>query len=182
MRLNKDVKDIIFNYEHQLRFLPTLRMIKHTYKCSQALAHKHYEGLLEFGVDEDIVRELYKESMYDWYPFPRKLYHLPHTKDYLPSHCRARSRRWKKSYTPLFEFLKQCVLDIDLDEWVGFSWNQNPITFEDRVLEKRIATRLEKLERHVGRRVRNGTVFMIATEPEAWRILNHFRPRTAAPN
>jgi len=178
MRLNKDVKDIIFNYEHQLRFLPTLKMIKHTYKCSQALAQKHYEGLCDLGVDEDIASDVYKQAMYDWYPFPRK-WDLPHTKDQFPSHCKVRSRRWKHDHGAFFGFLEQCVIDIDEDDWAGFYWQQNPrpITFEDRVLERRIAVRMKHLaEREVAHTVRNGTMFMLATEAEAWRILDNFRP------
>ena len=177
MALNEDVKDIIFNYDHHLRFLPTLKMIKHTYRCSLTFAEMQCEALRIFGVDDDIVNKLKQEAMYAWYPFPKK-WHLPGSPDHLPSHCRARAQRWKHLQTPIFGFLDKCVVDIDLDAWTGFRWQQNPrpITFEDKVLETRIRSRLERMEKqNTGHcvRKRNGPVFIMASEQEAWTFFNN---------
>ena len=101
MRLSEDVKDIIFDYVHHLEFLPTLKMIKHTYRCQHAFADREcdaFRSLLheDFGYDhipEVIVDEVYEKTMYDWYK-GSLLRPTPLSKDWVPSHYRAYDRLW----------------------------------------------------------------------------------------
>ena len=64
MRLIEDVKDIVFDYDHQLRFSPTLRLIEHTYKCSKAFAEARSQGYRDLGLAHEIVEELYQQELY----------------------------------------------------------------------------------------------------------------------